>query len=103
MSIISRRSGVHPDGYNPIFSGERSQETSSDTMQFASMLNVSPCQDKRTLPSQMSSLHANEKSIQLFSNIKNMLSPVHGIFGPYSWPVDFSLSFLNTKICFICV
>ncbi len=104
IAILAKMPGIHPNGYTPVFTDKDAEDISDDYVKFASLININYCQDKLKKPKQLGALRTDEKSVQLYSHIIKMISPVNGtVFDPISGTCAASIACLETNRSCVCL
>ncbi len=104
IAIVAKMSGIHPNGYTPLFSDKDLEKMSEDYVRYASLINITCCKEKLKKPKQLAALRTDEKSVQLYSHIIKMLSPLNGsVFDPLGGTCTATIACLETNRSCVCL
>ncbi len=104
IAILAKMPGIHPNGYTPVFSDKEGETMPDDFVKYASLINISCCQDKLRRPNELAALRTDERSVQLYSHVIKMLSPVQGsVIDPLGGTGTSTISCLETNRSCVCL
>ncbi len=104
IAILAKMPGIHPAGYTPIFSDKDAEQLSDDVVKYASMINITCCRDKLRKPKEIGALRKDERSVQLYSHVIKMLTPVGGsVIDPLGGACTATIVCMETKRSCVCL
>ena len=97
IALIAKTQGLHPEGFVPDFVSSAMSDDADHTSTYASFINVENCCSKLKEPKQNAALNLEERSVQLYSRVIRLLTPIDGsLLDPFGGPLSTCLACLQT-------